>query len=147
MNPKIVFHDLKMEIPADTGIAFHSYSELMYIIFDKPYCRLYFTGNAKYRVEVSLQCMLDNLPDAAFLKCKRSSVLNICHCQKLKKNPPLAVMPDGAEIRLTQQNVLKFKRMMDNLSCISPPCQGCYTCTIEKCENRMIFCRRERTGN
>jgi len=45
MKSKIIFHDLKMEILVETGVIARYYGELMYIIYDAPYCWLYFTGN------------------------------------------------------------------------------------------------------
>ena len=68
-------------------------------------------------VGIRLQYVMDRLPKGTFIKCKRSTILNIRHCKELRKNPPLAVMDDDKEIKLSQQNALDFKWMIENLSC------------------------------
>ena len=62
MKSKIAFHDLKMEIAEGTKVVSRFYGELMYIIYDAPYCRLYFNDTQKYQVKIALQFMSDNLP-------------------------------------------------------------------------------------
>ena len=143
MKSKITFYDRKMAIPVETGIDARYYGELMYIIFDKPYCWLHFTGNTKYRVETTLQYMMNNLPKAAFIKCRRSAILNLCYFKSFRKLPQTIVMDDGATFKLSKQNVLDFKVMMSRLSRISPPCPVCYTCTNEECASRIVFCQRK----
>ena len=62
MKSKIYFYDRKMLIPVKNGTITRYYGELMYIIFNKPYCELYFSGDTKYMIESSLQYMIENLP-------------------------------------------------------------------------------------
>ena len=85
MKYQILFHERKMGIAINTGVVFRHYGELMYVIFDKPYCVLYFTGSAKYKIEIPLQYIEDNLPEGIFMKCKRSAILNIFYCKEFKK--------------------------------------------------------------
>ena len=142
MKYRILFHERKMEIAISTGLVFRYYGELMYIIFDKPYCVLHFTGNTKYRVEATMQYVWDKLPDGMFLKCKRSAILNIFYCREFKKIPRLLIMEDGMEIKLSQRNVSDFKYMTGNFglsNTFKPPCGGCYNCIIEKCEKKCDF--------
>ena len=143
MKQKIVFKEKKMIIPVKTGEVYRYYGELMYVIFDKPYCWLHFTGNTKYCVEVNLQHIMDNLPEAVYIKCKRSAIVNACYCKELKTNLQKAVMEDGTEIKLSKRNVPVFKQMMVDLPRISPPCPSCYTCKNENCINRALFCRQK----
>jgi len=146
MKSKILFHDRKMVIPIETGFIAHDYGELMYILFDKPYCVLHFTGNCKYWVEISLQYMIDNLPKSGFMKCKRSAIINICYYKNFRKIESEIVMEDGARISLSKQNISDFKLMIKCLPNISPPCPACHRCTNLACENRLAFCRRRKTG-
>ena len=132
MKSKIAFLDRKMAITAETGIVFRLYDDLMYILFDKPYCILHFTGNNKYMVGIRLQYVMDRLPKGSFIKCKRSAILNVHHCKEFRKNPPTAVMDDDKEIKLSQQNVLDFNWMIDCLSSTSPSCQVCTDDEIDK---------------
>ena len=92
MKSKIAFLDRKMAISTETGIVFRLYDDLMYILFDKPYCLLHFTGNNKYMVHVSLKHMMDNLPKGAFMKCKRSAILNVHCCKEFRKISSKVVM-------------------------------------------------------
>ena len=145
MESKIVFHDLKMEILVETGIIARYYGELMYIIYDAPYCWLYFTGKNRYRVVIPLKKLMDNLPTASFIKCKRSFVLNVCYYKEYVVTKSMVVMEDGREFNLTRRNVLNFNTMRNNISRISPPCTRCYSCTKEKCNKRVTFCRQQKT--
>ena len=69
MKRKIVFHDLKVQIYDNNSVFVRFYGELMYIVFDKPYCIFYFTGDQKRRVEVNLHDVFDNLPEKRNLIC------------------------------------------------------------------------------
>ena len=143
LKQKIVFKDRKMIIFEKKGTVCRYYGDLMYVTFDKPYCRLHFAGNTKYCTEVNLQHIMDNLPKAVYIKCKRSAIVNVCYCKELKSNPPMVVMEDGMEIKLSKRNVPVFKQMMNDLPRISPPCPSCYTCRNENCINRVLFCRQK----
>ena len=142
MAPKIVFHEMKMEIPVKNGLIVHSYGELMYIIYDEPFCRLYFKDNVKYRVEVSLQYMLENLPKGVFFKCNRSTILNICYYKEYKKKPLMVIMEDGKELVLSRRVETLFHTIKRHLPRITPPCPGCYSCTCKDCKAKDLFCRR-----
>jgi len=140
MKPKISFYDRKMVIPIKRGVDACYYGELMYVKFDKPYCILHFTGSKKYKVEISLKEMMDNLPQNTFFKCKRSAILNICYFRSFSNNPPMITMDDGAKFELSKQNVQFFNQIKINFTRISPPCHSCYTCKYETCKNRVLFC-------
>ena len=135
MKSKIVFHDLKMEIHVETGIIARYYSELMYIVHDAPYSWLYFTGRNRYRVCVSLQKMMSNLPEALFMKCRRSVIINVCYYKEYDLAKSMVVMEDGREFFLTEFNVLEFNAKRGNMRFFSP---------CEKCEARMNFCRMSK---
>jgi hypothetical protein len=55
-----------MEIPVKNGMVVYCYAELMYVIYDAPYCYLYFADNTNYFIQTSLQNMMDNLPETTF---------------------------------------------------------------------------------
>ena len=143
MKSKIAFLDQKMAISVESGIVLRLYDDLMYILFDKPYCLLHFTGNSRYIIQVPLQFMADNLPKDVFMKCKRSAILNVRYCKELKKTRQTVVMDDGTEIKLTQQNALNFKWMIENMSGSSPPCKCCRDNEIEKQVHRKVRLNKE----
>ena len=142
MRTEILFFERKMAIPIKSGIVTRYYGELMYIKYDKPYCWLYFIKNNKFLVEFSIQELFDNLPEASFLKCKRSAILNICYLRSFTEDSMMAEMADGTTLNLSKKNVLTIREMIKNLSEISPQCPICYPCTDEKCESQILFCSR-----
>jgi hypothetical protein len=144
MTLKIVFHDQKMEIAVENGADVRYYGELMYIIYDAPYCNLYFSDNTDYKVETSLQTIMDNLPKTTFFRCNRSVIINICYYKKYRIQPPVIAIDDGKEFKLSRRNVKDFVKMKTDLPRILPSCPKCHTCKIEECESRIIFCRREK---
>ena len=135
MKSKIVFHDLKMEILIENGAIARYYSELMYVVHDAPYCWLHFTGKNRYRVAVSLRVMMNNLPEASFMKCKRSGIINVCYYKEFDHAKSIVVMEDGREFKLTKRNVVNFNSKRSNMR-FSLPC--------EKCELLVYFCRKTK---
>ena len=104
-------------------------------------------GIPKYVIDVSLQHIMDNLPDAAFIKCKRSVIINICYYRSYRKNPPMVVMDDGQKFNLSKKNMIEFEMMTKRIPRISPPCKACYSCTDIDCESQVVFCRRKKHSN
>ena len=143
MKSKISFHDLKMSIPDKKGIDTHFYGDLMYIMVDKPYCDLFFAGNIKCHVEVSIKEMMNNLPKAGFIQCNRSAIANLCYMKRFNKNPRTLEMSDGTIIKLSSLNMYEFENILKSTPRISPPCRNCYICTEDECESRVVFCRRK----
>ena len=109
-----------MEIPVKNGADARYYGELMYVIYDAPYCKLSFVDNTNYTVETSLQSIIDNLPEATFFKCNRSAVINICYYKGYRLKPPVIVTDDGKEFNLSRRNVKDFITIKNNLPRISP---------------------------
>jgi len=125
LESKITFHEKKMVIPNGADIVVRYYEELMYVIFDKPYCLLYFFGNSRYRVEISLKYMMEKLPENTFIQCKRSSILNINYFKEFKRRERIVTMVDGSEIKLSKRNLPEFIWKLNNMPRISPTCPNC----------------------
>ena len=63
MKKGILFYERKMIIPVKGGAETRYYGELKYIIYNSPYCDLYFNGNNKpYKVEMFLHELFEELP-------------------------------------------------------------------------------------
>jgi len=143
MKSKILFYERQMQIPVKSKIELRYYGELMYIIFDKPYCVMYFTKKRKYWVEVSLKEMMDNLPEAVFLPCKRSVIINVCYLKSLDKKNRMIELEDGSKFKLSKENVLACEEMMSRLTDLAPPCHGCFSCDDEQCDQMILICRHK----
>ena len=143
MRSQIVYYDRKMVIPIKSKFEICYYGQLMYIIFDKPYCILHTTKNKPYWVEVPLKDIEDRLPETAFLKCKRSVIINLCYLKSFNRKPPEVEMEDGAKFELSKQNMLDLELMMNKLHDIAPPCPICFPCLDDQCESQALFCKRK----
>ena len=132
-----------MEIRDKARKEIRYYGELMYVKFDKPYCDLFFTKKRKYTVESTLKHLMDKLPEAAFLICKRSAVINLCYIRVIDRNPPMVEMEDVAILELSDKNLKDLERMRSRLNDIAPPCPICYPCKEHSCESQMLFCKRK----
>ena len=141
MKSPILFYDRKMVIQTKDGYATHYYGELMYVLFDKPDCLLHFTENAKYRVEVTLQHIMDNLPKATFIKCKRSAIVNLCYHKSFIKTSREIIMDNSEIIKVSKQNVNDIYIAIKNLPIISPPNTHCYSCQNNECNTKILFSR------
>ena len=142
MKPKIVFYDRNLSIPDKSKCKIFYYGELMYIKFDKPYCIFYFTKKRIHWIKVSLKEIADKLPEAVFLKCQRSVIINLCYLKGFDKNPLMVEMVDGTKFELTKQNRVELDLMLGRLKDIAPPCPICYPCLEDKCERQALFCKR-----
>ena len=136
MRHKIKFYCKKMEISVIHGEITHYYSDLMYVKYNEPYCYLHFTDDTKHKVEISLKYLWGNLPMNLFFRCNRATIINICYYKRYQKRPPILVMEDDAEFRLSLRNIADFKKQKAIISCISPPCIACKN---ENCQNRISF--------
>jgi DNA-binding LytR/AlgR family response regulator len=116
MKAEVLFFERKMVIPVRNGASTRYCDGLMYIIYDKPYSELHFKGGDKYLVKISLHHFMENLPEAVFMKCKRSALVNLCHHKGIRKNPPTMVMDDGALIELSKQNLPELQQKLKSLS-------------------------------
>ena len=116
MTPKIVFHDQKIEIVLKTGFVARYYDELMYIVYKKLRCTLHFVDKEKYTVETTLKDMENNLPEAAFVKCNRTTIVNLCHCKGYDKTISEIRMDDGEAFTLSRRNKTDFNAKRKNLS-------------------------------
>ena len=142
MKEKIYFDDRKIGVPENKGIVTHYYSELMYVIYIKPSCRLFFSNNKRYWVNISIQSLKEHLPDEAFMMCKRSVIANLCYLKNFVSNPPTIEMTDGVTFKLSKKNAQDFELILDNSPAISPPCPICYPCK-EKCERQTLLCKKQ----
>ena len=142
MSSQIVYYDRKMVIPFKSRSEICYYGQLMYIQFSKPYCILHVTNNKPYWIDVPLKEIENKLPEAAFLKCKRSVIINLCYLKSINRKPPEVEMVDGAKFDLSKQNLLDLEWMMSRLQDIAPPCPVCYPCLEDTCKSQAPFCKR-----
>ena len=109
MKRRIIFHDLKMDIPVTTGYVARYYDELMYIIYDAPFCLLYFVDK-QLRVEASLQSMINNLPKKIFFECSRPVIIHVDHCKEFNRTEAVVVMDDGRKFKISRRRIKDFIR-------------------------------------
>ena len=135
MKSKIVFHDLKMEIPIKNGEAVFYYGDLMYVVCDKPFCYLHFVNEETiYSVEISLKRLFENLPQKVFFQCNRQNIINICHYKRYTVKPPEIVMNNGNKVPLSYRKIAAFKNLKSNL-------QHVLQSSAENCPNCLFFFR------
>ena len=139
MKSEIIFHDLKMEIPVKSGIIARYYGELKYIVYNAPYCWFYFADDTKYKVETTIQYMVQNLPKA-FVRCNRSAIINICYYREYRIPLSEVEMVDSKVFVLSRYNTVTFNKLRISLPRISPPFISCYTCTCD-CNSKTAVCR------
>ena len=141
MRTKINFYDLKMLIFHKSEKAAYYYCELMYIIYDKPYCRLFFSNKKKNVIEMSITTLMEYLPESVFLMCKRSAIVNLCYLKHLKHDEMTIEMSDGVKFPLSKANIMDFNLMIEKVEDISPYCPDCFACK-PTCKKQPLFCRR-----
>jgi DNA-binding LytR/AlgR family response regulator len=112
---RILFHDLKMDVPVKKEFIERNYDELMYVLYDAPYCQLHFTDK-KIVIETSLQHLMENLPEIIFFQCSRSVIININYCKDFRKPEAVIVMRDKTELDLSRRRVKDF-----NMKRYKPP--------------------------
>jgi len=147
MRREIKFYRLKMEIPFKSGEVASYFSDLLYVKYDKPFSMFYFTGEKTVLMaEITLKRLLDNLPEKPFFRCSRQIIINICRYRSFTVKPPLVVMEDGTEFKLSYRNITAFKRKKAGLERLSPLCESCYTCKNHSCSDKLIFCNTDSSN-
>ena len=129
-----------MEIKTYNGVVARYYSDLMYVKYEDPYCWLFFADDDKYKVEVSIKYLFENLPQKPFFRCNRTSIINICYYAEFDKYLSQLIMDDGTKFELSFRKDEKFKTQKADLKRISPPCPLCVSCKNEKCSDFWLFC-------
>jgi len=108
MKSEIAFRDLKIYIPEKTGFVSRNFCELMYVIYDAPDCCLHFNDKKKYKVEVPLHYMLQNLPQNDFFQCNRAVIINIVCCKEFNRIDGVIKMDDEREFFLARRRAKDF---------------------------------------
>ena len=91
------------------------YQDLMYIEFKNPYCRLHFSEGAEYLVDISLTCLLANIPDKTFFRCNRTEVINLYYYGGYNKELNEIMLEDNSKFKLSSRNIAIFKKKIEYL--------------------------------
>ena len=91
------------------------YQDLMYIEFKNPYCRLHFSEGAEYLVDISLTCLLANIPDKTFFRCNRTEVINLYYYGGYNKELNEIMLEDNSKFKLSSRNIAIFKKKIKYL--------------------------------
>jgi hypothetical protein len=140
MNVNIVFYRWGVELSSKHETHFYFYSEIMYVIYDTPYCYVYCLNTGileKYTLKVSLKKIASDFP-AIFFQISQNSIINTYYIRSIVEN--ITVMNDGKPFELPRRHVSELKQhkiMAEKIPC------GCIFCNIygkngctEICENR-----------
>ena len=141
METKIVFYDHKMVVHSKSKKVAYYYCELKYVKYEKPYCTLHFKNHPTCWAEISIKTMIEHLPESAFLMCKRSAIVNLCHLGSFDNSPPTIVMEDGVKFPLSRANTADLSCKLEKIEDISPSCPDCFVCKSD-CKKQPLFCRR-----
>ena len=140
MKSKIKFCRRKFVIPIKSGEVALYYSNLMYAIYENPYCWLHFSGGEKYMVEVSVTELLKNLPIKPFFQCNRTDIINLCYYGSYEEEPSMVVLEDGTKFSLSIRRKPDFKKKKAELKRISPLCHPSSDSKNERCPDFGLFC-------
>jgi hypothetical protein len=140
MNVNIVFYRWGVELSSKCETHFYFYNEIMYIVYDPPYCSVYCLNTGiqkKYLMKVSLKKIAPELP-AIFFRISQNSIINTHYIRSIIENK--TVMSDGKLFELPRRHASELKQYKIMLNKI--PCR-CIFCSIygkndcpEICENR-----------
>ena len=113
MKSKIKFYDQQIDISVKTGFVVRDFKELMYVVYNSPYCCLQFKDKS-YIVETSLQFMSSNLPEADFFLCNRSTIIQLRFCKEYNRANATIVMEDGMKFRLSRRRKNAFMQIRES---------------------------------
>jgi len=84
------------------------FSEIYKVDIDGNYSMIYLVSNKKYVVKLSLKKLMLNLDDR-FLRCHRSTVVNMEYVEKIKPSTSTVALSNGKEVKLGNRFKTSFK--------------------------------------
>jgi hypothetical protein len=140
MNYNITFYRWGIELDSKHETHFYFYSEIMYVIYDTPYCFIHCLNNGiqeKYTLKTSLKKFASNFP-AVFFQNNQRNIINTYYLRSIFENK--IVMSDGKLFGLSRRHVSELKEHKIMLEKIPCNCIFCNiygkNCSAEMCENR-----------
>ena len=145
MKPKLKFDCRKVAIITEKEEVTYYYADLMYATYIAPYWWLHFCDGSKHKAEISLEKLLENLPEKPFVKIHRTVLINLCYfskCIEDEKGACTVIMEDKSKHPLSYRNKKNFKKKKGNMITHSHPCPKCATCKMVNCKNFWLFCKQ-----
>ncbi|MDR1666496.1 MAG: LytTR family transcriptional regulator [Bacteroidales bacterium] len=120
-HDSIVFHELKMDISVRRGGRMYYYTDVLYVVYEKPYCVIYCKDEKKCLVYMPLGTMQSNLP-GMFFRCNRSVIVNLCKIARYDygKKPEIT-MENGQKFALAHRRKAEFKKHKTGITRITVP--------------------------
>jgi DNA-binding LytR/AlgR family response regulator len=127
----IVFHEYKLEILINGKTVIHPYGDILYIITEKPYCKVSCINNKHYLLLYPLDKFINILPDC-FFQCNRSTIINLSRvieydCTKEMK----IVMENNKSFSISRNKRNDFKEKIHSIVRLTVPFEKCFECDSE----------------
>lgn len=103
------------------------YADILYIIYDKPYCKIYCTGNTNHYISYSLRKILEVFP-AVFFQCEKSTIVNLSKIKSYNYLNMQIVMEDDRILPLSNRRKKNFITVKNSIIRLTAPFQICFPC-------------------
>jgi DNA-binding LytR/AlgR family response regulator len=131
---KIIFHKFKVEIIEESKGYIYYYGDILYITYNKPYCKIFCLGRGKsHMLHYSLNILLKILPPV-FFRCERSVIINLARMKKYDFTSMKITMEDDHILPLANRKKNDFIKLKTSITNLTAPFQDCFSCdSIETC--------------
>jgi DNA-binding LytR/AlgR family response regulator len=130
---KIIFHEYKIEIiEKSTGYIYY-YSDILYIKYYKPLCKIHFVDNRNFYIQYPFNKLLEILP-SIFFQCKKSIIINLAKMKIYKFTEMEIIMEDNTVLPLSYRRKNDFIEEKNSINRLTVPFKDCFSCeTKDKC--------------
>ncbi len=131
----LLFGNLKLLVPQQQGAIYVYYSEIYYIVSDRPYIKISGSNKLSLIANESIKSLENQLP-GNFFQCNKSSIINFSHVTRYRfhDNKQLyVVMSDGTEFTVSRRREKAFFEKEKFLFEKNYPSVMCSNCKKEDC--------------
>jgi DNA-binding LytR/AlgR family response regulator len=133
MTMEIIFHEYKIEIPIDSRkYKILYYADIVYIVYDNPYCSVYCVDNKHYMVSYSLSKFIKILPPI-FYQCNKFVIINMSRISEysLQGEGNTIIMDNEHVFSLSRRKKKEFLILKNSVLRLTPPFEQCLKCSQE----------------
>jgi hypothetical protein len=124
---KIIFHEYKLEIiEKHTGYIYY-YGDIIYIIYDKPFCKIHFVDNSTFHICYPFNRLLKILP-RIFFQCKKSIIINLARMKQYNFKEMEIIMEDNTVFSLSYRRKNDFVKEKEGINRLTVPFKDCFLC-------------------
>jgi DNA-binding LytR/AlgR family response regulator len=127
----IIFHEYKLEISVNGKTVIYPYGDILYIVAEKPYCKVCCVDNKQYLLLYPLDKFINVLPDC-FFQCNRSTIINLSWVKEYDCTKDMkVVMNNNNAFSISRNRKDDLRKTVHSIARLTVPFEQCSRCDSE----------------